>query len=235
MGKKFGIGFVGAVMLFVILYGAGIINFGGSTPNPSDSSSVPVGVVPAFVDQADAGWVLNADSTATKEMQIWEDPQCPACAVFEKSFGAAVKKLMADNVVKVKLRPTTFLDRGYAGRHSARGVNAWACAIEAGVGEAYHDFMYQNQPAKEGDGWTDDQLKSFGSQVGVTGDTKATFETCIADGTYYKWGVESTKMFDDMAIPGTPHITVEGVEVPTDVLQQGPAAFIAWVTAQAAK
>jgi protein-disulfide isomerase len=233
MGKKLGIGAVGAAIVFIMLYGLGIINF-GSSPEPTNTN-VPVGIVPAFVDQADAGWVLNPDSKATTEMVVWEDPQCPACALFEAGFGPSVRQLIADDVVKVKIRPTTFLDRGYPGRNSARAVNAWACAIEAGVGEDYHDYMYKNQPAKEGDGWTDQQLKDFAAKVGASGAAKTKFDTCVTEGTYYKWGVESTKMFDDAAVPGTPNVSINGVEVPTSVLQEGPSAFVAWVKEQVAK
>ncbi len=228
MGKKIGIGLVAAVMGFVILYGAGVINFGGSA-DPTNTE-VPVGVVPAFVDQTDASWLLNPESKATSNLVIWEDPQCPACALFEAGFGTSVKKLIADDVVRVSLRPTTFLDRGYPGRNSARAVNAWACAIEGGAGLKFHDTLYANQPAKEGTGWTDEQLQGFGAEAGISGSAKTTFDKCVVEGTYYKWGVESTKMFDDLGVPGTPNISLDGVEMPVDVLKQGPAAFIAWVT-----
>ena len=37
------------------------------------------------------------------------------------------------------------------------------------------------------------------------------------------------------AVPGTPNISINGVEVPTSVLQAGPSAFTAWVEEQLAK
>lgn len=231
MGKKIGIGLVAALMGFVILYGAGFINF-GSSANPNNTE-VPVGVVPAFVDQTDVSWTLNPDSKAASTMVIWEDPQCPACAIFEATFGPALKLLIADDKIKVSLRPTTFLDRGYPGRHSARAVNAWACAIEAGQGQGFHDALFLSQPATEGDGWTDERFKELAGAVGISGDAKTKFDGCVDAGTYYKWGVESTKMFDDLGVPGTPNITLDGVEVPVDVLKSGPDAFTAWVNENA--
>lgn len=233
MGKKIGIGVVGALIVFIMAYGMGIINF-DSNANPS-STTLAEGIVPAFVDQVDAGWVLNPESAATDELVIWEDPQCPACAVFEAAYGPTIKQLIADDVIKVKIRPTTFLDRAYPGDFSTRAVNAWACAIEAGVGEAYHDYMYRNQPAVEGEGWTEQQLKDFATSAGATGAAKTKFDTCLVEGTYNKWATESTKFFDDLAIPGTPNVSINGVEVPTSVLQEGPSAFAAWVQEQLAK
>lgn len=231
MGKKIGIGLVAALMGFIILYGAGVINF-GSSADPTNTE-VPVGVVPAFVDQADASWVVNPDTTATSKLVIWEDPQCPACALFEATFGSTIKQLVADDVVELSFRPTAFLDRGYPGRNSARAINAWACAIEAGQGQKFHDALYASQPETEGEGWTDAQFKALGGAVGITGESQTKFEACVDAGTYYKWGVESTKMFDDLGVPGTPNITLDGVEMPVDVLKAGPSAFAEWVTTNA--
>ena len=82
----------------------------------------------------------------------------------------------------------------------------------------YHDTIYSNQPTKEGDGYSRDQLIAFAGEVGITGDAAATFEQCVDDGTYLTWAANSTQIFYDEKHPGTPFALLNGQEVGLDVL-----------------
>lgn len=217
------IGVIAAVVLGVIVYGI----VGGSSS--VDDSPAPTGTIPTFVEQSDLSWSPNPDSTAASTLEIWEDFQCPYCAIYEGVFSSTFERLADEGHVVIKYRPTTFLDGRFAGRHSARATNAFACAIDQGVGEEFHKTLFLNQPTEEGDGWTDAELVEIGVQSGVTEANKADFETCVAEGTYYKWGVDSTALFDAEGIPGTPNYRLDGVEVPADVMTGGPEALYNWV------
>ena len=78
--------------------------------------------------------------------------------------------------------------------------------------------MYANQPVKEGDGYSRETLIGFGSEVGISGADAATFEQCVNDGTYLGWAANSTKIFYDSNLPGTPYATLGGAELGLDVL-----------------
>ena len=46
----------------------------------------------------------------TPVLQVWEDPQCPACAAVEKANGAGIEELATTGKVQLYYRPTAFLD-----------------------------------------------------------------------------------------------------------------------------
>jgi protein-disulfide isomerase len=224
--KKFGIGLVALVLLAVVGYGFGLF---GSTEDPADSS----GVVPSFVDETSFAWVLNPDSKSSMTLEVWEDPQCVYCGDFEKAFSAIINEMVASDTVKVAIRPTSFLDSNIPGENSARAINAWACAVDAGIGKQYHDAMYANQPV-EGKGWTNADLVAVAKTAGLMSEKESGFTDCVNSGEFGKWSKQSTQEFFDLAIPGTPHVSVNGDEITVDILKSGdPAAFKAWVFSHA--
>jgi hypothetical protein len=100
-------------------------------------------------------------------------------------------------------RPTTFLDRNLNNTSSAEAVSAWGCAIDAGKAMEYSALVYANQPT-EGAGFTTAQLIDFGVQAGIGGAELETFTQCVEDGTYLGWAVNSTALFYEQNVPGTP-------------------------------
>ena len=60
---------------------------------------------------------------------------------------------------------------------STRAAEAAAAADAVGAYPQYYAVVYKGQPAKEGDGYTDDQLRNvFPKQAGITGDKLKTFQ-----------------------------------------------------------
>jgi 2-hydroxychromene-2-carboxylate isomerase len=92
--------------------------------------------------------------------------------------------------------------------------------------EAYHNMIYKNQPAREGDGYTDDQLRNvFAKDAGITGsdltnfqkyyDTKATsafVKNAAAKGLTAgaKLAADDPSAFPPSGYFGTPTFTVNG-------------------------
>ncbi len=190
---------------------------------PDAAAAAPAGSLPAGSPyQYGIEWTDNAQGKPVVE--IWEDFQCPACGAFEAAFGPTVKEIVANNDAQVIFRSTSFLDANFPGDHSKRAAAAYGCAVDAGKGEAYHDLLYANQPATEGDGWTDQQLIAFGDEAGITGDAKATFEKCVTDRQYITWAANGTQAMQDAGVPGTPAIFVNGKELP-DSARANPEAF----------
>jgi protein-disulfide isomerase len=186
----------------------------GTATQPDPSAPSPNGALPG--DDAHAYGVPYGSNPDAPILAIWEDFQCPACGTVEALNGAGIEALADAGTVQVVWRPTTFLDRNLGTDASERAAAAFGCAVDQGSGKEYHNVVFANQPEVEGTGWTDAELVAFGEQAGVP--DLAAFTTCVNEGTFRPWAANSTQVFYDSGIPGTPFATLDGVEVPNDVL-----------------
>jgi protein-disulfide isomerase len=218
------IGGIAILIVVGLIIGIGVI---GSRQNSSTvASSLGTEVVndaalPTGANGADGDnpWGMPINDAAGKPtLAIWEDFQCPACAAFEAQYGPTIEKLAADGVANVVYRPTTFIEKNFpAGANplsSSRAASAYGCAVDAGQGQKFHDIVFANQPAQEGDGWSDEQLIQFGKDAGITGDKLTRFESCVKDRTYIQWANNSYLTFQSSNVPGTPALYLNGKEVP---------------------
>jgi len=179
-----------------------------ATVEPDPAAPVPAGVLPAG-DPHEYGVPYGA-ATDVPVLEIWEDFQCPACGALEEANGAGIAQLAEEGKVRLIWRPTTFLDRNLGNDASNRAVAAWGCAIDAGKAREFHDLVYANQPEEEGSGWPNESFIALGEQAGITGADLETFTTCVNDSTYRVWGANSTQVFYDSGIQGTPHAKLNG-------------------------
>jgi protein-disulfide isomerase len=181
----------------------------GAVADPS--APIPTGGFPAGEELA-YGIPYGSDPEATT-LEVWEDFQCPACGAFEAAAGPNLRQLADDGQILLVTRVTTFLDRSLATDHSRRAAAAYGCAVDAGEGEAYKSTVFANQPEREGDGWTDEQLIGYAEQVGIAGDDLATFDQCLTDRVYLPWTTNSTEEFYNNGIGGTPSVFLDGQPV----------------------
>ena len=198
-----------------------------STLPPVDPNApLPKTVLPSTSALA-YGFPLGTAAATKSTVQIWEDFQCPKCGEFEQAQGAAIQQLAADGKIYLVYRPASFLDGKLpqSNLSSARATSAWGCAIDAGVGESYHNVVFSNQPATEGTGYTDDQLLAFGKDAGLSGATYDSFASCVGAHTYLGWAANSAGAFVDSAVPGTPNVQIDGTEIP-DTEIGNAAAYI---------
>ncbi len=207
------IGGVAVLVVVLGIIGIGIMNRGGNdsadpSGSPDANSALPTGI------SADNGYGFQVSNPADKpQVVIYEDFQCPACASFEQRFGTTVQELAAAGDIGLTYRIMTFLDKNLQTDHSVRAANAFGCSITADKGEPYHNTIYANQPANEGDGWTDEQLKQFGTDVGITGEAKTAFDTCVDSGEYKGWAQLSNNAAFDAGVNSTPTIEVNGQKI----------------------
>ncbi len=165
--------------------------------SPSATGPLPTGVSgPAYG---------TAVGTAEKPvLDVYEDFQCPACAATEKALGATFDQLVAEGKVKLVYHPMNFIDQKVQNDSSTRASAAFGCAVDAGVTQKYHDIVYANQPAQEGIGYTQEQLKSFGVQAGITGAALDTFNTCVDQQKYAAWPVLANEAAFARGVSATP-------------------------------
>jgi hypothetical protein len=196
------IGAIGVVVVVVLIIGLAVIvprissddsaNGGTPMPAPDPNAAVPTGVYGAD-GVAPWGVPVGSASETSPLLEIWEDFQCPACGSLEELNGAGIQSLATDGKVRLVWRPTAFLDNNLGNTASAAAINAWGCAIDAGKTIEYHDVIYANQPAVEGEGWTREQ-----------------FNDCLTSNRYLGWAANSTQAFYDGNIQGTPSGVLNG-------------------------
>ncbi len=138
------------------------------------------------------------------KLELWEDFQCPACKAVEEANGAGIEGQATGGKVNLYWRPAIFLDDRLPNFSSQRATAAWGCAIDQGKTVEYHKTIFANQPKTEGEGYSAEQLKGFGQQVGLSGAAYDTFASCVDDGTYKGWANNSNQKFQEGGIGGTP-------------------------------
>ncbi len=219
-------GGIGIAVVVVGIVLAGYLGAQSAKPHADANAKQPAGTVSGTY-----GFPIAPINAAKSTLTIWEDPQCPYCDAFEKSYGQTVKQWATSGKVNVVYQMATFIDDNLpqSNHASRRALNALGCAIDEGVGEAYHKAIYDNQPANEGDGFSDTLLKSLGVTAGLTGDKLTKFQQCFDAGTYLGWADNSNQYFHDKGIQGTPTLWLDGKTVPNAALNS-VATFTAYIT-----
>ncbi len=178
-----------------------------SKPAPTpENTALPAGV-------AAPGYGTTVGTAAKPVLDVYEDFQCPACAAFEKANGTTVDELVSNGQVKIVYHPMNFLDAKLGNDSSTRAAAAFGCAVDAGVALKYHDVVYANQPTTEGAGYTDEQLKSFGQQAGLSGAQLDTFNACVDAKKYTGWPTLSNQAASDNGVSATPTFFLNGTKL----------------------
>jgi len=156
------------------------------TTTPTDTSTTPDQIIPPDGD-AQKAWITMPGGTPKADallVDIHFDYQCPYCMHVENTFASAFESLVATGDIILRQHTRTFLDNMLNNDSSVRAAVAAACVDYADNTKyaAYHNELFKNQPTKEGDGFTDDQLtKVFTATVGLVGDALGTFNDCYTN------------------------------------------------------
>ncbi|WP_166023164.1 DsbA family protein [Streptomyces chilikensis] len=172
-------------------------------------------------------------SGAPSTLVIWEDFRCPACKAFETAYRSTINELTGAGSLKAEYHLVTLIDGNLGGSGSLRSANAAACAQDAGKFPAYHDVLFDNQPAE-----TDDALADNGKLIELAGkvqglDTPA-FRTCVNEGTHDSWVRDSDEAFRAGDFSGTPTVLLNGRNIYQD-RSMTPAKFKQLVEAEAGR
>lgn len=168
--------------------------------------------VPKGAATVGAPIVLNPGAPANVPVvDIYEDPQCPACKLFEDVYGSTVNDLVKGNKAKVQVHTLSFLDRMLRNDSSVKAANGAMCAADQGRFHAYVSVAYAGQPKEEGTGYTAAQLEGFATSAGV-GDLAA-WRTCQNALTYTSHiGAVQTNA-NKAGVTGTPTVRVAGTDL----------------------
>lgn len=226
--NKIVVGAVVAVVAIVAVVAGVVITESNKKERVGTSTAVPAGA-----GAMGEGYVANKDVqlvAGAPTLEVFEDFQCPACAQFERAMGPTIKGLADDGKVKLVYHLKTFLDANLRTTHSLVMGNAAMCAADAGKFQAFHDTVFANMPAREGEGWTTAQTAGFADEAGITGAAKDTWKTCVEERTYAKY-VESTEESSSKAgVNSTPTIKLAGTTLDLNTVRDS-AGLVAAVQA----
>ncbi|KYH42862.1 thioredoxin domain-containing protein [Branchiibius sp. NY16-3462-2] len=200
-----------AALIATVLVIAGVAAFLVTRSGGTENAAVPTGGI-----AGGKGVVAFPDATlqpGAKTVDVYEDFQCPFCKQLEAHNGQQLQSMAADGKVKLVLHVKTFLDDSHPGGNSLRAANAAFCAADAGRFPQFHSTVFANQPATEGEGYTDDQLKSFGKDAGISGSAYDTFVKCVDDEKYKDYAEATETQSGKDGVTSTPTLVIDGKEV----------------------
>ncbi|GAA2225367.1 MULTISPECIES: DsbA family protein [Kitasatospora] len=203
--KKLGVGgVVAAVAAVAVVAGVVVQN---QRSKPETPAAAPLGAIGDKKLMIPSG-AANAPSVLT----VYEDPRCPACGAFERSFAPTIDRLEDQGKLYVNYHIVSFIDRSLGGKGSKNGANALACAQDAGHFRDLHDVFYRNQPAETSDSFANKAtLIKLSKQVNGL-DTPA-FESCVNDNKYGGWVSAVQQDFDKSSYKSTPTVLLNGTPV----------------------
>lgn len=156
----------------------------------------------------------KAPQEGTPHLVVWEDFQCPACAAREEAYGPVIEQLVADGEITAEIRTAYFLDAGLMNDSSERAALAAAAADEVGAYDEYHATVYANQPAVEGDGFTDEQLRTeFAALAGIEGEDLTRFQELYDTRAFQDFVTAAGEQFNEDGVRATPTFLVAGQEL----------------------
>jgi len=171
-------------------------------------------VTPKFTATA-SGAVVTA-GTGPVVIDVYEDFLCPGCLALEKRDGNQIISALNDGKLTVKYHMLGLLDaRTKPAGYSTRAADASLCAAAAGIYGSYHQKLFSVQPAENSAGLTDDQLVSYGTELGAGGD----FATCVKGTTHDSAikketdAAEGTDALKNQGVFGTPTVAKDGKRI----------------------
>jgi hypothetical protein len=166
--------------------------------------------MPAPSGHTSDGGVLVGNAEATKNMVLFEDPQCPYCRRFEELHGPLITRAVEAGGVAIEYRMRCFL-----GPESVRADNALALAAEVGRFDELRRELFATQPPEGTGGFATEDLLHVGAQVGLTGHD---FVTGVREARYEQWVLEREARYQAEDPQGTPAAWLNGYPMDPHVL-----------------
>lgn len=199
-----------AGIVVAVLLAAGIVGYQRYQSRSAEPVRYPAGTA------AHGGTGLaRGDGPIT--IDVYADFMCPNCKRFEESVATMLDRAVTAGRVTVVTHPVAFLDRMSQGaEYSTRATAAAGCAADGGRFTEYVRALFQQQPAEQTRGLTNDRLVAVGRDAGLAD----SFAQCVHDGTYRGWAAHVSEQAARGGVLGTPTVKVNG-----KVTEPDPAAI----------
>ncbi len=160
------------------------------------------------IDTGGAYEVTVGTADAPRDVVIYEDFLCPFCGELEAQTREELAGLAESGQVRVTYRPFVLLDQ--LGDYSQRSTAAFGVVLDqAGpdVAKAFHDLLFENQPAEEGPFPDDDRLVDLAVEAGAD---ESEVRGPIEDLAGADFAQGATDQAIEAGVQGTPTILVDG-------------------------
>lgn len=134
----------------------------------------------------DEGVVRLGTPDAATTIDVFEDPMCPACRLFEERYGQQIAQAVDDGKIAVRYHLMNFLDETSASKdYSTRAIAATHCVADSGDAIAYsafHTALFDaaNQPSEGGSSDpSNEDLAQLARDAGASDDAA----NCIESGS----------------------------------------------------
>ena len=196
---------IGMVLLVVV---TGVV-FSLFSQNSKESASLAgldgTTLKPAITSTIDTanGSPITFDNGAVTVIDVWEDPQCPVCKLFEDANGDYIESLVREKKATVRYHVLSFL-----GDESVRAANASFCAADEGQYLDFHHALYAVQSPLENSGfWSNETLVNIGKKIGIT---STTFADCVTKGSKVEVVKANYDSMNKFGVQGTPTVFING-------------------------
>lgn len=200
------------VIAMVLLVVATGVFFSMMSQNNKENASLAAldnyeskGAIVSTID-VDNGSAITFNSGLPKTVDVWEDPQCPACKSFEEASGEYIDSLVREKKATVRFHVLSFL-----GDESVRAANASFCAADEGRYLDFHKALYRVQSPLENSGfWSNETLIAIGKKVGISSEK---FTKCVNDGEKVDVVKANYDSMSKYGVQGTPTVFIDGIKV----------------------
>ena len=204
-------GVIAAVIAAIVIIGVAVQ---ASRDTTGQSATPPSGVSDTFgVPWGAAG----APVTVT----VYEDFMCPFCGQFEAASSDMLQQYVDSGDARVDYRVLSFLDRFSNGtEYSTRATNALGVVLDTSgpdVAKKFHDLLYENQPAENSDGLSDEQIIDLAVQAGAE---ESAVKGPIESGKFEQWVQNATDDASKEGVNSTPTVLVDGTKIETQTIEQ---------------
>lgn len=195
----FAIGISAAVVVVLVALGGLVVFLNNQATSPGTAPKS------AIVNEETGAITFGTGDT---EIDTFVDFMCPICGDFEDTYGAALQDAAANDDITLNLHPISILDRYSQNTEFSTRAAASVYCVAAEAPDStldYFNLLFENQPAENTAGLSDEELAAFADQVGA-----GAAADCIADGTYKRFVTSQTNQHD---IQGTPTVEIDGERI----------------------
>ena len=208
---------IGTIVFMVVALSAVV-----AYSNSSKNATLPGGT------SSKDGYGITFNSSATPQIDIWEDFQCPICHTFEGINNAYINELATSGKAKVVFHPMSFI-----GAESVIAANAAACANAEGKFIQFHRALYEDQSSTENSGhWNAGAMIALGKKAGIS---TTSFADCVNKSKYSGWVQKVEDSAAAKNVNATPTVFVNGKELDRQTQYMDANAFKAAISAAGAK
>lgn len=164
----------------------------------------------------DKDGVAGKSNAGAVTLDLYFDYMCPNCGTFEKVNKDDLDSLREDGTITFVMHPVAILNSSSQGtNYSTRAGSAFATVADQEPDKViqFHEALYANQPSEGSTGLTDDQLKDYAVQAGVSQKVADQFSKHTFADWVDAWTdrVGSDKaLFNSQGGFGTPTILING-------------------------